>query len=69
MVRTRKTVEVKKKEVEEQTRKILTGQNELGEQRRKVQDIKAQQLQLMESKKAAVTGRYVSYSYCQYFDC
>lgn len=47
---------MKKKEVEEQTGKILTGQNELGEQRRKVQDIQAQLLQLLESKKAAVTG-------------
>lgn len=51
-------MEAKKKEVEEQTGKILIGQNKLGEQRRKVQDIKAQLLQLTESKKAAVTGMF-----------
>ena len=49
-------MEAKKKEVEEQTVKILIGQTDLGEQRRKVQDVKAQLLQLTDSKKAAVTG-------------
>lgn len=54
--RAQRVLEMKRKEVEEQTSKILTGQNELGELRRKVQSTQAQILQLLESKKAAVTG-------------
>ena len=54
--RAHKKVEVKKKLVEEQTTSVLTGQNELGEQRKKVRDLQAQLLQIQESKKAAVTG-------------
>lgn len=55
-VRARSVVERKKQEIEAHTKKILAGQNELGEQRRKVQAIKDQFHQLLESKKAAVTG-------------
>lgn len=55
-------VELKKKEVEEQTGKILTGQNDLGEQRKKVRDIQAQLHQVLESKKVAVTGTTQTYT-------
>lgn len=48
-----------KEKVEEQTAKILRGQNELGEQRKRMRDMQAQLLQLQESKKAAVTGIHV----------
>ena len=54
--RTEENVELKKKAVEKQTTAILTGQNELGEKRKKVRDLQAQLLQIQESKKAAVTG-------------
>ena len=49
-------METKKKLVDEQTSQILTGQNELGELRRKVQDTQSQLTRVLESKKAAVTG-------------
>ena len=54
--RIKTAVEVKEREVENHTRKILTGQTELGEKRKNVRDLQAQVLQLQDSKKAAVTG-------------
>ena len=52
------TVEAKKSEVEEQTENILVGQNKLSQQRRTVRDLQSKLLELQESKKAAVTGKY-----------
>lgn len=51
-------METKKSEVEEQTENILLGQNKLSQQRRTVRDLQAKLLELQESKKAAVTGKY-----------
>lgn len=58
-VRAQAAVDTMKEKVEEQTAKILRGQNELGEQRKRMRDMQAQLLQLQESKKAAVTGIHV----------
>ncbi len=56
--RTRNDVEMKKRELKEQTKGILAGQTVLGEMRKNLRDSQSQVDQLLESKKAAVTGYY-----------
>ena len=54
--RARNSVELKKKDVKQQTEEMLMGQNKLGLQRRTVHDLQVQLLEVQESKKVAVTG-------------
>ena len=52
--RTRNDVEMKKRELKEQTKGILAGQTVLGEMRKKLRDSQSQVDQLLESKKAVI---------------